>query len=127
MDARKSQRNPNSQTRRMDFFQSCFGLWIFLIFDQPNTTRESITKFPSSMINDFVYTKFRDTFFNRFTHIHCPSSMITHNQDGILTINHIGKIMLASVVILFSPYIRMAETEFKAERLFSGSVFSLQD
>ena len=30
----------------------------------------------SKRVNDFIYTKFRDTFFNRFTHIHCPSSMI---------------------------------------------------
>lgn len=30
----------------------------------------------SKRVNDFVYVKFRDTFFNRFTHIHCPSKMI---------------------------------------------------
>ena len=30
----------------------------------------------SKRVNDFVYTKFRDTFFNRFTHIHFPSNMI---------------------------------------------------
>lgn len=30
----------------------------------------------SKRVNDFVYVKFRDTFFNRFTHIHCPSNMI---------------------------------------------------
>ena len=30
----------------------------------------------SKRVNDFVYDKFRDTFFNRFTHIHCPSNMI---------------------------------------------------
>ena len=29
----------------------------------------------SKRVNDFVYVKFRDTFFNRFTHIHCPSNM----------------------------------------------------
>lgn len=27
-------------------------------------------------VNDFVYNRFRDSFFNRFTHIHCPSNMI---------------------------------------------------
>ena len=27
-------------------------------------------------VNDFVYDRFRDTFFNHFTHIHCPSHMI---------------------------------------------------
>ena len=32
----------------------------------------------SRRVNDFVYTKFRDTFFNRFTHIHCPSDMIAN-------------------------------------------------
>lgn len=32
----------------------------------------------SKRVNDFVYTKFRDTFFNRFTHIHCPSDMIAN-------------------------------------------------
>ncbi len=26
--------------------------------------------------NDFIYDRFRDSFFNRFTHIHCPSNMI---------------------------------------------------
>ncbi len=30
----------------------------------------------SQRVNDFVYTRFRNTFFNRFTHIHCPSEMI---------------------------------------------------
>ena len=30
----------------------------------------------STRVNDFVYNRFRDTFFNRFTHIHCPSNMI---------------------------------------------------
>ena len=30
----------------------------------------------SRRVNDFVYNRFRDTFFNRFTHIHCPSKMI---------------------------------------------------
>ena len=29
-------------------------------------------------VNDFLYEKFRDTFFNRFTHIHCPSEMIAN-------------------------------------------------
>ena len=32
----------------------------------------------SRRVNDFVYGKFRDTFFNRFTHIHCPSNMIAN-------------------------------------------------
>ncbi|MCI8330378.1 MAG: glycosyltransferase family 4 protein [Oscillibacter sp.] len=32
----------------------------------------------SRRVNDFVYVKFRDTFFNRFTHIHCPSNMIAN-------------------------------------------------
>ena len=30
----------------------------------------------SKRVNDFVYNRFRDSFFNRFTHIHCPSAMI---------------------------------------------------
>ena len=30
----------------------------------------------SKRVNDFVYNRFRDSFFNRFTHIHCPSNMI---------------------------------------------------
>ena len=30
----------------------------------------------SRQVNDFVYNRFRDSFFNRFTHIHCPSNMI---------------------------------------------------
>ena len=30
----------------------------------------------SRRVNDFVYNRFRDSFFNRFTHIHCPSNMI---------------------------------------------------
>nr|WP_325230663.1 glycosyltransferase [uncultured Oscillibacter sp.] len=36
----------------------------------------------SKRVNDFVYVKFRDTFFNRFTHIHCPSNMIAGQLRG---------------------------------------------
>ena len=30
----------------------------------------------SKRVNDFLYNRFRDSFYNRFTHIHCPSNMI---------------------------------------------------
>ena len=36
----------------------------------------------SRRVNDFVYEKFRDTFFNRFTHIHCPSHMIAGQLEA---------------------------------------------
>ncbi|WP_300637981.1 glycosyltransferase [uncultured Oscillibacter sp.] len=43
---------------------------------QPENITYTLHLGNSKRVNDFVYTKFRDTFFNRFTHIHCPSNMI---------------------------------------------------
>ena len=43
---------------------------------QPENLTFSLHLGNSRRVNDFVYNRFRDTFFNRFTHIHCPSSMI---------------------------------------------------
>ncbi|MET0018229.1 glycosyltransferase [Oscillibacter sp.] len=43
---------------------------------QPENITFSIHLGNSQRANDFVYSRFRDTFFNRFTHIHCPSRMI---------------------------------------------------
>lgn len=43
---------------------------------QPENLTFSIHLGNSQRANDFVYNRFRDTFFNRFTHIHCPSRMI---------------------------------------------------
>ncbi|MCI9122293.1 MAG: glycosyltransferase family 4 protein [Oscillibacter sp.] len=45
----------------------------------------------SKRVNDFVYVKFRDTFFNRFTHIHCPSRMIAEQlrQHGYTARLHV--------------------------------------
>ena len=45
----------------------------------------------SKRVNDFVYVKFRDTFFNRFTHIHCPSNMIANQlrQHGYTAQLHV--------------------------------------
>ena len=43
---------------------------------QPENITFSVHLCNSRRVNDFVYNRFRDTFFNRFTHIHCPSNMI---------------------------------------------------
>ena len=45
----------------------------------------------SRRVNDFVYNRFRDTFFNRFTHIHCPSNMIANQlrQHGYTARLHV--------------------------------------
>lgn len=43
---------------------------------QPENITFSVHLGNSRRVNDFVYNRFRDTFFNRFTHIHCPSNMI---------------------------------------------------
>lgn len=43
---------------------------------QPENITFSLHLGNSKRVNDFVYHRFRDTFFNRFTHIHCPSNMI---------------------------------------------------
>ena len=43
---------------------------------QPENITYTLHLGNSKRVNDFVYVKFRDTFFNRFTHIHCPSNMI---------------------------------------------------
>lgn len=43
---------------------------------QPENITFTLRLGNSQRANDFVYNRFRDTFFNRFTHIHCPSRMI---------------------------------------------------
>jgi glycosyltransferase involved in cell wall biosynthesis len=43
---------------------------------QPENITFTLHMGNSKRANDFVYNRFRDTFFNRFTHIHCPSNMI---------------------------------------------------
>ncbi|MEI3361753.1 MAG: glycosyltransferase [Oscillospiraceae bacterium] len=45
----------------------------------------------SQRANDFVYNRFRDSFFNRFTHIHCPSNMIAEQlrQHGYTAQLHV--------------------------------------
>lgn len=45
---------------------------------QPENITYTLHLGNSKRVNDFVYVKFRDTFFNRFTHIHCPSDMIAN-------------------------------------------------
>ncbi len=52
----------------------------------------------SQRANDFVYNRFRDSFFNRFTHIHCPSNMIAEQlrQHGYTAQLHV--ISMASVL-----------------------------
>ena len=42
---------------------------------QPENITFTLHMGNSKRVNDFGYTKFRDTFFNRFTHIHCPSNI----------------------------------------------------
>lgn len=43
---------------------------------QPENITFSIHLGNSQRVNDWIYNRFRDVFYNRFTHIHCPSSMI---------------------------------------------------
>ena len=45
----------------------------------------------SKRANDFLYNRFRDSFYNRFTHIHCPSNMIAEQlrQHGYTAQLHV--------------------------------------
>ncbi|WP_409968107.1 glycosyltransferase [Bengtsoniella intestinalis] len=45
---------------------------------QPENITYTLKMGNSKRVNDFVYNRFRDTFFNKFTHIHCPSNMIAN-------------------------------------------------
>ena len=45
---------------------------------QPENITYTLHMGHSQHANDFIYNRFRDTFFNRFTHIHCPSNMIAN-------------------------------------------------
>lgn len=45
---------------------------------QPENITFTLKMGNSKRVNDFVYNRFRDTFFNKFTHIHCPSNMIAN-------------------------------------------------
>lgn len=43
---------------------------------QPENITYSIGLGTKTKVNDFIYTHYRDSFFNHFTHIHCPSEFI---------------------------------------------------
>ena len=45
---------------------------------QPENITYSIGLGTNTKVNDFIYTHYRDSFFNRFTHIHCPSESIAN-------------------------------------------------
>ena len=45
---------------------------------QPENITYSIGLGTNTKVNDFIYTHYRDSFFNRFTHIHCPSEFIAN-------------------------------------------------
>ncbi len=69
----------------MPFFISKAGLKICEKLNIPHTTAfhvqpENITYSiglgTKTKVNDLIYTHYRDSFFNRFTHIHCPSQFI---------------------------------------------------
>lgn len=45
---------------------------------QPENITFSIHLGNNTRVNDWIYNRFRDTFYNRFTHIHCPSNMIAN-------------------------------------------------
>lgn len=45
---------------------------------QPENITYSIGLGTKTKINDMIYTHYRDAFFNRFTHIHCPSEFIAN-------------------------------------------------
>ena len=58
---------------------------------QPENITFTLHMGNSRRVNDFVYNRFRDTFFNRFTHIHCPSNMIANQlrQHGYTARLHV--------------------------------------
>ena len=71
----------------MPFFISKVGLRICEKLHIPHTTAfhvqpENITYSiglgTNTRINDLIYTHYRDSFFNRFSHIHCPSEFIAN-------------------------------------------------
>ena len=45
---------------------------------QPENITYSIGLGTNTKVNDMIYTHYRDSFFNRFTHIHCPSEFIAN-------------------------------------------------
>ena len=45
---------------------------------QPDNITYSIGLGTKTKVNDLIYTHYRDSFFNRFTHIHCPSEFIAN-------------------------------------------------
>ena len=45
---------------------------------QPENITYSIGLGTNTKVNDFIYTHYRDSFFNRFTHIHCHSEFIAN-------------------------------------------------
>ena len=45
---------------------------------QPENITYSIGLGTKTRVNDFIYTHYRDSFFNHFTHIHCPSEFIAN-------------------------------------------------
>lgn len=45
---------------------------------QPENITYSIGLGTNTKINDMIYTHYRDSFFNKFTHIHCPSEFIAN-------------------------------------------------
>ena len=45
---------------------------------QPENITYSIGLGTKTKINDFIYTHYRDSFFNHFSHIHCPSEFIAN-------------------------------------------------
>ena len=45
---------------------------------QPENITYTIGLGTNTKVNDMIYTHYRDSFFNRFTHIHCPSEFIAN-------------------------------------------------
>ena len=45
---------------------------------QPENITYTIGLGTKTKVNDMIYTHYRDSFFNRFTHIHCPSEFIAN-------------------------------------------------
>ena len=58
---------------------------------QPENITFTLHMGNSRKANDLLYHGFRDTFFNRFTHIHCPSNMIANQlrQHGYTAQLHV--------------------------------------
>ena len=56
---------------------------------QPENITYSIGLGRNVKVNDMIYSHYRDSFFNRFTHIHCPSTFIANELKNQWLYSHL--------------------------------------